>query len=70
MVKLCKQENGSVKPKLKLSPFTEPQINITNVMDGPDPPPPPRPLIEIEFLRNTGPGPIENHKATKPTFNV
>ena len=25
---------------------------------------------DIDFLNNTGPGPLENHKATKPTFNV
>ena len=24
----------------------------------------------IGFLRNTGPDPMENHKATKPAFNV
>ena len=24
----------------------------------------------IEFLSNTGPDPLKNHKATKPAFNV
>ena len=46
---------------------------------GPDPPPPPPPPPppappenhkNIEFLSNTCPDPLKNHKATKPTFNV
>ena len=37
-------------------------------------PPTPTPTLEnyknIGFLSNTGPGPLKNHKATKPAFNV
>ena len=33
-------------------------------------PPPPENHKNIGFLSNTGPDPLENHKATKPAFNV
>ena len=35
---------------------------------GPDPPM--KSHRNIEFLSNTGPDPLKNHKATKPAFNV
>ena len=31
---------------------------------------PPENHKNIGFLCNTGPGPLKNHKATKPAFNV
>ena len=40
---------------------------------GPDPPPPPPSLKNhktLGFLSNTGPYPLKNSEATKPTFNV
>ena len=38
---------------------------------GPDPPPPPlKNHKNIGFLSNTGPDPLNNHKATKPEFHV
>ena len=38
---------------------------------GPDTTPPPvKNHKNIGFLSNTDPEPLENHKATKPTFNV
>ena len=33
-------------------------------------PDPPEKSQNIGFLSNTGPDPLKNHKATKPTFNV
>ena len=33
-------------------------------------PPPPEKPQNIGFLGNTGPGPLKNHKAAKPAFNV
>ena len=37
---------------------------------GPDPQPTPWEITAIGFLSNTGPEPLENHKAIKPAFNV
>ena len=37
---------------------------------GADHPPPRENHGNIGFLSNTGPEPLENHKATKPAFNV
>ena len=37
---------------------------------GPDPPRRTQRYICIEFLSNTDPDPIKNHKATKPAFKV
>ena len=33
-------------------------------------PPPLAKSQKYRFLRNTGPDPLKNHKATKPAFNV
>ena len=48
------------------------RIQMGRGAGGPDPPPPPPPekSQNIGFLRNTGPGPMNNHKATKLAFNV
>ena len=37
---------------------------------GPDPPPPLENHRNIVFLSNTGPDPLNNHKATRLAFNV
>ena len=37
---------------------------------GSRPPPPLKNYKNIGFLSNTGPDPLNNHKATKPAFNV
>ena len=37
---------------------------------APGPPPPEKSKKKIEFLSNTSPDPLENHKAAKPAFNV
>ena len=38
--------------------------------DGVWTPPPPEKSQNIGFLSNSGPDPLKNHKATKPTFDI
>ena len=45
-------------------------VRIQRGIVGPDPPPPTENYKHIGFLTNTGPDPLENHKATQPAFNA
>ena len=53
---------GSVCISIKY-PWTDPEGG------GPDPPPPPGKSQKYRVFSNTGPDPLENHKATKSSFH-
>ena len=71
-----KRERGSYKHKLFVYLLTK-MVHLDVWTDpdrggDPDPPPPPKKKNHksIGFLSNTGSDPLNNHKATKPAFNV